>query len=361
MAGVALVVGIGIVIASALRPTRATSTEPPVVETATPAAEPTIVTQTPIPAPTRTPSLEPTIDPSVPPLSAALGDAWLRPADQMLMVYVPAGEFEMGSSDNDVDYALGLCNEYHGDCSRDWFEDEQPAHMVELNAFWIDQTEVTVAQFRAFAQATGHSTTAEQERQAWVWVEGEGDWQQVEGADWQHPQGPASRAEEDHPVVQVSWDDAAAYCEWSGARLPTEAEWEYAARGPEGYVYPWGNTFDSERVNYCDANCPTGWNDPGTDDGYAYTAPVGSYPGGQSWCGAHDLAGNVREWMADWHDSNYYARSPGENPAGPASGVSRVVRGGMWGNETSSVRSAGRDRGYVVVDTDGFRCARGSR
>ena len=295
--------------------------------TARPAAVPTKV------LPTAT--LVPTPRPAATPGAPSLGDTWTRPADGMVMVYVPAGEFEMGSTE---------------------YDDEQPVHTGALDGFWIDQTEVAAAQFRAFAQATNYETTAEQQGWGWVWVESAGEWQQVNGINWQHPQGPGSNVQDDHPVVQVSWDDAQAYCEWAEARLPTEAEWEYAARGPEGRIYPWGDSFEGERLNYCDANCPREWKDSEYDDGYALTAPVGSYPAGASWCGALDMAGNVWEWVADWYDD--YPSGRQVNPAGPSSSTYRVLRGGSWFDSRHGARSAFRygdipDNRFNVI---GFRC-----
>ena len=285
--------------------------------------------------PVETATAVPPADTPVP----SAGDTWTRPVDGMVMVYIPAGEFEMGSEEGDPD--------------------EQPVHRVRLDAFWIDRTEATVAQFRDFVHATGHETTAEQQGWGWAWLETSVDWQKTEGADWQHPQGPGSQTEDDHPVVQVSWRDAVAYCEWAGARLPSEAEWEYAARGPEGRVYPWGDLVDRQRLNYCDARCPTLWPDMEADDGYATTAPVGSFPAGASWCGAHGLGGNVGEHVADWYDGDYYSRSPTENPTGPATGRLRVSRGGSWGSPPDGARGANRGAGPPedADDADGFRCA----
>jgi serine/threonine-protein kinase len=291
------------------------------------------VTDTPV---TAEPVVEaPTSTPPEPETLAA-GDPRTRETDGMTMVYVPAGEFEMGSTEGD--------------------DDEEPVHTVALDAFWLDQTEVSVAQFRQFVNATNHETTAEERGNSWVYT-GDG-WEQVEGVDWAHPQGPGSRAEDDHPVVHVSWHDAEAYCAWAGGRLPTEAEWEYAARGPESWIYPWGNVFDGTRLNYCDQNCALDRADENVDDGYEFTAPVGSYPDGASWIGALDLLGNVSEWVADWYGEAYYAQSPRENPTGPTSGDTRVLRGGSWGNNEWYVRGAVRYGGDPAASNvvNGFRC-----
>lgn len=301
-----------------------TSTPPP-----TPAATKT-------PTPTATATATPKVaTAATPPLSAQLGDIWTRPADDMVMVYVPAGEFQMGS-------------ETGGD-------DEKPVHTVAVDGFWLDRTEVSVAQFRDFVSATRYETTAEQAGESYV-LTGDG-WNQVSGADWAHPEGPSSQAVNDHPVVQVSRNDAVAYCEWAGARLPTEAEWEYATRGPEELTYPWGNTFDGTRLNFCDKNCTYEWADKDVDDGYKSTAPVGSYPDGASWVGALDLAGNVYEWVADWYGN--YPSGRQVNPTGPQSGETRVLRGGSWIGDEWLTRGAVR---YwlmppsTVYYLGGFRC-----
>jgi len=231
----------------------------------------------------------------------------------MVMVYVPAGRFLMGSEQGE--------------------DDERPAHEVSLDAFWIDQTEVTNAQYDRCV-ADGECAQSE--------YANDGDFNAGE-----------------QPVVGVNWSDAKAYCAWAGGQLPTEAQWEYAARGEDSSTYPWGDGFDGQLLNYCDANCEFEWKDDNFDDGYQRTAPVGNYPGGASWAGDRDMAGNVSEWVSDWYDSGYYNDSPSQNPTGPASGEFRVVRGAGWLDEwvwMGSFGRVGRDPTKRVNDV-GFRCA----
>jgi formylglycine-generating enzyme required for sulfatase activity/predicted Ser/Thr protein kinase len=230
------------------------------------------------------------------------------------MVYVPAGEFIMGSD-------VGG-------------EDEKPVHTVYLDAFCIDKTEVTNAQYRKCVKSGVCNAPSNI-------IYDYADYAQ-------------------HPVVDVGWNDADAYCRWAGKRLPTEAEWEKAARGPDGLVYPWGNKFNGTKLNFADKNTSFDWSDLNWDDGYAGTAPVGSYPDGASPYGALDMAGNVWEWVADWYDSGYYAISPENNPKGPASGDTRVYRGGSWRAEKPLVRAAERERNppTSAFANVGFRCAR---
>lgn len=279
-----------------------------------------------------------------------------RPVDGMTQVYVPGGEFMMGSTDEEVNDALQQCAEAYGDCRRSWFEDEQPAHRVLLDGFWIDRTEVTNVQFAAFLNEQD-----EQAEDGLTWANLllalESEHCLIEQVD------DTFRPEEgyaDHPAVMVSWYGAKAYCAWADARLPTEAEWEYAARGPDRAVYPWGDVFDGTRLNYCDLNCAfEDWRDADYDDGYVRTAPVGSFPDGASWCSALDMAGNAWEWVADRYDEDYYARSPTRNPQGPEKGRFRVQRGGSWTTSLRDARSARRHR-YPASWQDhavGFRCA----
>jgi formylglycine-generating enzyme required for sulfatase activity len=271
----------------------------------------------------------------------AAGDTWSRPADWMTMVYVPAGQFEMGSDDAGVAFAMQLCSEISDDCQQSWYEDQLPAHTVALEGFWIDKYEVTNAQYQKC-------------------VEG-GACQAPKWCNWGEPTyGEADKA--DHPVVCVNWQGAQDYCEWAGGRLPTEAEWEYAARGPAANVFPWGDTFDGRLANSCDSNCTMEWRYTGYDDGYKQTAPVGSYPDGTSWCGADDMAGNVWEWVNDWYAWDYYSVSPAENPGGPRSGEHRVARGGSWRDGSNGELHLAAMRFYPGVpslktSSVGFRCA----
>ena len=284
-----------------------------------------------------TPAVAPTGLPAITPVPMpSLGDTWTRPADGMEMAYVPAGQFRMGSTDEQVERALEVCDRYIGDCEREWFEDEQSMHTVALDEFWIDRTEVTNVQYRHCVEA------------------GVCDAPLFEDDDSLNGAG--------QPVVGVDWTNAQGYCEWVGARLPTEAEWEYAARGPESLVYPWGDTFEGTRCNFCDRHCERDWADKSIDDGYEYPAPVGSYPGGAGWVGALDMAGNAWEWVAPSYSADYYGRSPRRNPTGPPSGDVKVLRGGSWNISSNYVRSAGRDGGNQVRRADflGFRCANGS-
>nr|BFE58567.1 formylglycine-generating enzyme family protein [Dactylosporangium thailandense] len=241
-------------------------------------------------------------------------------------VLVPAQTFAMGDA--------------HGDGVRP--DGETPVHPVELDAFSIDATAVTVADFARFAAATGYRTEAETFGYSAVFhlflAAGEDDvlgrppqtpwWLGVRGADWAHPFGPLSTVEgaEDHPVVHVSWNDARAYCAWTGRRLPSEAEWECAARGGlAGLRYPWGDTADAGRCNIWQGTFPSVNT---AEDGFAATAPVRTYA--PNAYGLWQPVGNVWEWCADWFDPGYYARCPRHDPRGPEQGTARVLRGGSY-------------------------------
>lgn len=297
-----------------------------------------------VPGPAADPTRAPTTEPMPTPLpepTPGVGSSIVNPADVAVLVYVPEGEFLRGS---DQAGASGM---------------EKPQRMVFLDAFWIYQHPVTNAQFAAFVDASGHQTIAE--GAGWSWAFDGDDWAELDGVTWREPQGPGSTiaGREDHPVLHVSWFDAEAYCAWAGGRLPTEAEWEKAARGDDGRNYPWGDTpVTGDRANFCDVNCPFEWAEADQDDGYLGPSPVGSYPAGASPYGTLDMAGNVWEWVADWFFPDYYGFAPDQNPAGPLSGDLRVVRGGSWYNNVNSMSVTFRHRFTPdsTIDLLGFRC-----
>jgi eukaryotic-like serine/threonine-protein kinase len=290
---------------------------PPAIPAAEEAAAPVSAEEpakTTVPAYTTAPTATPTPE-------LGIGSTQVSQKDGMVMMYVPAGNFEMGSNTFD--------------------SDEKPVHTVYLDAFWIDRTEVTNEMFAAFLNDQGN-----QDEGGAAWLNaGDGEKRiNQSGGLWQAESGYRG-----HPVVEVTWYGAAAYCEWTGKRMPTEAEWEKAARGTISRTYPWGDKIDCTKANYS-----------GKEGGcVGDTNIVGSYPGGASPYGALDMAGNVWEWVADWYDSNYYGRSSDSNPTGPSSGDARVLRGGSWSSSGSSARSADR---YgldpnVAYGGIGFRCA----
>ncbi len=253
------------------------------------------------------------------------------------MVYVPGGRFMMGSTDLEVEEALARCRASYRYCNLDFYVQESPQHAVDLDAFQIDLMEVTREQYGLCVEAGGCQPPPACE-------DGE-----LAGKD---------SISDDHPVVCVDWQDAQTYCVWAGARLPTEAEWEYAARGPAGNLYPWGNEPEGTRHNFCDAACADPWADESMDDGNARTSPVSSFPEGASWCGALDMAGNVYEWVADWLGP--YQSGQLKNPTGARSGYERVLRGSSWKSFWDRARGATRDSASPDARYEhiGFRCAR---
>jgi formylglycine-generating enzyme required for sulfatase activity len=254
------------------------------------------------------------------------GSIWTRTADGTEMILVPVGQFTMGSPGADPKAGA----------------DEKPEHTVYLDAFWIDRTEVTNARYVQFLNALGEHTSACGGHDC-AETQVEDKYSHILRQDEHYV---VESGFEDHPVAQVSWYGAQAYCLWAGVRLPTEAEWEKAARGVDGRLYPWGNESpDCDRAQYGDCG--------------GETVPVGSRLAGVSPYGVMDMTGNVWEWVADWYDSAYYASSPAQNPQGPDSGERRVFRGGSWGYPPAFLRASDRARNrptYAGFNV-GFRCA----
>jgi formylglycine-generating enzyme required for sulfatase activity len=312
------------------------------------------------------------------------------------MVWVPGGTFQMGSGDRPE---TALPHEQ---------TDETPIHEVAIDGFWMDAKEVTNAQYQEFVDATGYVTIAEKdlEREHFIgqvpdvsvikdedllagsicfnpgfdpshinkrdpnWIYASRIWKIVRGADWRHPEGPESSIENrmDHPVVHVSWDDAVAYCRWAEKQLPTEAQWEYAARGAvAGWRYPWGNEIRPDgkpMQNIWQGEFP---HKNKGEDGFLTTSPVGSFK--PNAFGLYDVTGNVWEWCADYYRPDYYANSPHRNPPGPAESFDpqepgiekRIQRGGSFmcsDNYCRGYRVSARMKGAPDTGTfhAGFRC-----
>jgi formylglycine-generating enzyme len=296
------------------------------------------------------------------------------------MVWVPGGEFWMGTDDGPPD--------------------QQPRHRVYVDGFWMDRTEVTNAAFEKFVASTGYATISERKPDPKLYPDAPPDklvpgsavfvapasdipldnplgwWKYVPGACWKHPEGPGSsiKGRENHPVVHIAWADAQAYCEWAGKRLPTEAEWEFAARGGlDRKEYCWG---DEEKpggkyqANYWQGRFPV---ENTAADGFRGVAPVGSFP--PNGYGLVDVAGNAWEWCADWYDADYYRHSPSRNPQGPDHSPggrmdptlpSRVRRGGSFlcsDNYCRRYLPAARDENPPDSSAShtGFRCVRSAR
>jgi formylglycine-generating enzyme required for sulfatase activity len=262
------------------------------------------------------------------------------------MVFVPAGEFVMGTA-----------------AGTDGLPDEHPERRVYIGSFYLDRLEVTNQAYAEFVNATGHRAPANNKPSVTIWEDNK----------------PLDEAV-NHPVVNVSWEDAVAYCRWAGKRLPTEAEWEKAARGTDGRRYPWGEEWDISK-----ANSASYWAgrtvefQSGSDweafwikgdgarlskekgiKGEVLTLPVGSFPKGASPYGALDMAGNAAEWVADWFDPNYYRVAPLADPAGPERGAIKSMRGGSWLKPAVSLRTSDRDWGTMDSRPSGtgFRCAK---
>ncbi|MUV37279.1 Formylglycine-generating enzyme [Lentibacillus sp. JNUCC-1] len=268
-----------------------------------------------------------------------------------------------------------------GTTSKEGFPDdgEGPIHKVKVDPFYMDIHTVTNRQFQRFIEATGYVTEAEQFGWSFVFylfvdeadlgnvrqrVPGVPWWLVVDGATWAHPEGPHSSVEWrwDHPVVHVSWNDAQAYCQWAGLRLPTEAEWEFAARGGlKQNKYAWGDELTPGGEHYCNiwqGDFPrhnTG------EDGFVGTAPAKSFP--ENGYGLYNVAGNVWEWCSDWFATNIHKRGGRDNPQGPDSGETRVMRGGSYlchHSYCNRYRVAARTSNTPDSSTGnmGFRCVR---
>lgn len=284
---------------------------------------------------------------------------WLTPANTQEsgagspgeLVRLPAGTFTMG------------CVVGDSGCET-W---ELPRHQVTLSRnVWMSRTEITVAAYRRFVSATGFRTRAQETGRGRDWNATSGEWEWMAGLTFERPFADGSPLEEQWPAVQIAWHDADAYCRWAGGRLPTEAEWEYGARGGrDGLKFPWGDAPIPRDAGRDHANGPDErtlqrfprWDVfTGYDDGFARLAPVVRFAA--NGFGLHDMAGNAWEWVADWFGDDYYRHSPAVDPKGPARGSARVVRGGAWGYAPKQHRNS--ERGYADPDfrtaTFGFRC-----
>jgi formylglycine-generating enzyme required for sulfatase activity len=319
-------------------------------QTYTPSRTPTFTptaSNTPTPLPTNTPTATADqLERSFTPVTA--NSDWTpitREFDGVMMVLVPAGRFDMGNTEHEIDYMLAMCRQLasnEAECERGWYEDESPTStQIFSNPFWIDKYEVTHELY----------------------------WQCV--ADGRCTQTPVSEfsTTSDQPINRVTWFQAQEFCEWREMRLPTEAEWEYAARGPSRLLFPWGNENNGALANRCDRACGEAyWNsgydyvDEESSDGYAIIAPVGSYPDGASWVGALDLIGNVWEWTNSLYWAYPYNSIDGrEQDTGDRTDVARVLRGGSFDdNLVFGMRAAYRpDAPSIDENRDvGFRCAR---
>jgi formylglycine-generating enzyme required for sulfatase activity len=310
------------------------------------------------------------------------------------MVWVPGGWFWMGAGDN---------VEADNDSPDDLYADARVVHKVYVDGFWMDKTEITNAQFAKFVEATSYKTVAEldpdpkmfpdvpkdklkpfslvfmkpRQERVFLWnPESFRQWWDVGyGACWSHPEGPGSdiKSKDDYPAVHICYDDATAYCKWAGKRLPTEAEWEFAARGGlDRKIYSWGDELKPDGKWMCNAWQGKFPSENTKDDGFDGVAPVAQFPA--NGYGLHDMAGNVWEWCADWYRADYYEESPDKNPQGPKSGFHprertapmRVMRGGSYlcsDNYCKRYIPGARREGEVSSSGNhiGFRCVKDAK
>jgi formylglycine-generating enzyme required for sulfatase activity len=230
-------------------------------------------------------------------------------------VWVPAGSFLMGTDEATVARITDLGAPGYITASLA----TEGQHRVALTrGYWIDRYEVANADFKAFIAAGGYDDQTYWSADGFAWLAEQADRAYADTCVGDLP---------NEPVRCVTWYEAEAYARWRGGRLPTEAEWEYAARGPKSLEYPWGNDFDAAKCNVVDSTSP---------------APVGSFAADVSWIGAHDMAGNAMEWVQDWMSDDYYANSPASDPPGPDEGTQKIEKGGWWGGNQFAARSASR-------------------
>jgi len=258
------------------------------------------------------------------------------------MVLIKGGDFLMGSNDE--------------------MENESPVHKVSIKSFLMDRNEVTVKEFEEFVKATNYLTEAEKFGWSAVFDLKIGEWKRVDGANWQNPDGEGQKPLPNEPVTQISWNDANKYAKWAGKRLPSEAEWEFSARGGlSGKKYAWGDTLRPNGVpvaNWWQGSFPA---KNTLEDDFLKRSPVGSFESNSY--GLHDMAGNVWEWTSDWYDDAYYHKSPINNPKGVDLGTERSIRGGSWmcaENFCSNYRVAARSQATPdsAMNNLGFRCVK---
>jgi formylglycine-generating enzyme required for sulfatase activity len=279
------------------------------------------------PSATVAPTAVPPTSTSIPTLAAAdpvIGSTSIG-TDGMTLLFVPEGDFIMGA---DATEALAECQNLRSDCRLEWFTNAEPPHTVKMDAFWMDEHEVTNKQYAACV-STGKCAPPFQNNSY------------TRGDYYGNPRY------DEYPVIYVTWQNAHDYCEWAGRRLPTEAEWEKAGRGTDERLYPWGN--EKPTSNLLNFALKVG-----------DTSPIKSYSKGVSPYGVYDMSGNVWEWVNDWYDENYYRTSPASNPPGPAEGTDRVTRSSAWIFYDFDVRVTDRygNDPKTANNVIGFRCAR---